>query len=141
MKTQKLLALTLSMLFILSIVAVPVCAAVAPSLSPLWENTFQVWLAHQRIDGYACCSVIIEGFTGTDKIDNVNITLSLVTGANLVEIASWEGLSAIGDTFEFYDEIPNVPGGQVYRLNVTADVHKDGYVESLDQYSDIRYNL
>ena len=140
MKNKKLLVLTFSLMFMLSVIAVPVCAAVAPTISPLWDNTAMVQISHQRIDGYACCDIEIRGFSGTNKIDNVNITLSRVSGSRLIEVATWEDLSATGNTFHFYDEVPNVPGGYTYRLSFTADVHRNGTVESLDQFADKFYS-
>ena len=140
MKNKKLLVLALSLIFMLSVIALPICAAADPTISPLWDNTAMVQISHQRIDGYACCDIEIQGFSGTTKIDNVNITLSRVSGSQLIEVATWEDLSATGDTFDFYDEVANVPGGYTYRLSFTADVHRNGTVESLDQFSDRYYN-
>ena len=140
MKNKKLLVLALSSIFMLRVIALPICAAASPTISPLWDNTAMVQISHQRIDGYGCCDIEIRGFTGTTKIDNVNITLSRVSGSKLIEVASWEDLSATGDTFDFYEEVANVPGGYTYRLSFTADVHRNGTVESLDQFSDRYYN-
>ena len=140
MKNKKLLALALSLMLMLSVIAVPVCAAVSPTISPLWDNTAMVQISHQRIDGYACCNIEIKGLSGTTKIDNVNITLSRVSGSQLIEVATWDNLSDTGDTFDFYEEVANVPGGYTYRLSFTADVHRNGTVESLDQFSDRYYN-
>ena len=140
MKNKKLLVLALSLIFMLSVIALPICAAADPTISPLWDNTDMVQISHQRIDGYACCDIEIQGFSGTTKIDNVNITLSRVSGSQLIEVATWDDLSDTGDTFDFYDEVANVPGGYTYRLSFTADVHRNGTVESLDQFSDRYYN-
>ena len=140
MKNKKLLVLTFSLMFMLSVIALPICAAADPTISPLWDNTAMVQISHQRIDGYACCDIEIQGFSGTTKIDNVNITLSRVSGSQLIEVATWDDLSDTGDTFHFYDEVANVPGGYTYRLSFTADVHRNGTVESLDHFSDRYYN-
>lgn len=136
MKIKKILALTLSMMLMFSIIAVPLHAY---GITPYWVNTSCVRIAHQYNNGKAECSVRIEGYTGTDKIDNVNITLSKVVGNYLIEIKSWSGLSADGDTFRFYDEASGVSRGSTYRLEVSADVHRNGIVEPIEAHGDITY--
>ncbi|MBQ8551907.1 MAG: hypothetical protein IJ428_03730 [Clostridia bacterium] len=97
-------------------------------------------MSHDNVDGYACCYVYIKAYEGTDKIDNVNIKLYRSVGSVLIIEESWENLSVAGDEFEFYDEVADVPTGYAYRLQVTADVHRYGVVESLDLYHDVYYD-
>lgn len=136
MKIKRILALVLSMMLMLSIIAIP---AHASDIVPYWDNTDTVTIAHGYVSGKAACSVTIFAFDGTDKIDNVTITLSKVVGNDLIEIKTWTGLSAKGDTFQFYGEAEGVTSGSKYRLAVTADVHRNGTVESLDEYSERVY--
>ena len=136
MKIKRIPALFLSMMLMFSIVAAPVCAS---DVVPYWDNTSSVIIAHMGESGKASCSVTIYAFDGTDKIDNVTITLSKVVGDDLIEIKTWTGLSAEGDTFRFYGEASGVVSGSKYRLAVKADVHRNGTVESLDQYGERVY--
>ena len=124
------------MMLLLSVITVSVCAS---DITPYWDNTETVRIAHGYASGKAACSVTIFAFDGTDKIDNVTITLSKVVGNSLIEIESWSGLSASGDTFRFYGEASGVTSGSKYRLAVTADVHRNGTVESLDEYNERVY--
>lgn len=136
MKIKRIPALFLSMMLMFSIVAAPVCAS---DVVPYWDNTSSVIIAHMGESGKAKCSVTIYAFDGTDKIDNVTITLSKVVGDDLIEIKTWTGLSAEGDTFRFYGEASGVVSGSKYRLAVKADVHRNGTVESLDEYGERVY--
>lgn len=136
MKIKRILALFLSMMLMLSVITIPVCAS---DIVPYWNNTSTVAIVHGYISGKAGCSVTIEGFKGTDKIDNVTITLSKVVGDDLIEIKTWTGLPAKGDTFRFYGEAEGVTSGSKYRLAVKADVYRNGTVESLDEYGERIY--
>lgn len=136
MKIKKILALVLSMMLMLSVIAVRVCAS---DIVPYWDNTSSVTIVHGYVSGKATCSVTIDAYSGTDKIDNVTITLSEVVGDNLIEVKSWSGLSVNDDIFHFYGEASGVSGGNKYRLTVKADVHRNGTVESLDEYSERVY--
>ena len=136
MKIKKILALVLSMMLMLSIIVTP---AYASDIAPYWDNTDTVRIVHGYVSGKAACAVTIFAFDGTDKIDNVTITLSKVVGDDLIEIKTWTGLSAKGDTFHFYGEAEGVTSGSKYRLAVKADVHRNGRVESLDQYGERIY--
>ena len=136
MKIKRIPALFLSMMLMLSVVAAPVCAS---DIVPYWDNTSSVTIAHMYNSGKALCSVTIDAYSGTDKIDNVTITLSKVVGDDLIEVKTWTGLSAKGDIFRFYGEAEGVTSGSKYRLAVKADVHRNGTVESLDEYGERIY--
>ena len=136
MKIKRILALVLSMMLMLSIVAAPVSAS---GIVPYWNNTKTVTIVHMYDSGKALCSVTINAFADADKIDNVTITLSKVVGDDLIEIKTWTDLSAKGDTFRFYGEAEGVTSGSKYRLAVKADVHRNGTVESLDEYGERIY--
>jgi len=74
-----------------------------------------------------------------DSIQNVDVEFSVDIDGEWVEIASWDNLSATGNTFLFYESIPNISLGYTYRLSFCADVHRNGTIEWLNDYFDNTY--
>lgn len=136
MKTKKLLSIILLLILSFNIVSLPI---LADDIMPRWQNIFSVTINHGLDDSTACCYVRVKAYSGTDKIDNIDINLYQMVGSALILVASWNDLSTTGDEFTFYDEVSDVVGGYTYRLAITADVHRYGYVEQLDTYGDVAY--
>lgn len=134
MNTKKILLLALSGLILFNLILLPTSA-----ITPRWLNTRRILIQHENISGTAWCEVQIAGKTGTTKIDNINITLSRISGTAEIPIAKWENLSVTGSTFNFFEGVDNVPTGYLYRLSITANVHKDGFIEEIEDYSDTEY--
>lgn len=140
MNYKKLLSLFVSLTLILSFVSLPISAASSESrVTPRWSNTACMTIAHRNNNGTAQCEVTITGYPGTTMIDNVTIELSMIVGSVLVVKKTWEGLSQTGDAFRFYGEAPRVVSGYNYRLEVTADVHLGGTVETASSFADVAY--
>ena len=136
MRTKKFVSVIISIIILLDMIVLP---TFANEIMPRWDNIFSVFLTHGLDNGTACCHVEINGYTGTDRIDNVDIKLYRKIGNTLILVAHWDDLYETGSSFNFYGEVDNVVGGYTYRLAVTADVHRYGYVEQLDTYGDIAY--
>lgn len=136
MKNKRIFCALIAVVILLNVLA---CTIFADDIMPLWDNTRSVHITHGLVDGKACCSVNIYGYSGTSKIDNVTITLYKKVGKALILIEEWENLSATGSKFSFYDEVAGVASGYTYRLTVTADVHRNGTVENIDTYGDTAY--
>ena len=126
----------LSILLTLNIMSLP---TLCNDVMPRWENIYFVDIVHGLDSGKAYCYIYINAFDETDRIDNVDVVLYQRVGTSLVTVARWDNLSAAGDEFEFYEIVNNVRGGYTYRLAVTADVHRYGYVETLNTYGDVQY--
>lgn len=109
------------------------------SVQPKWTNTNMVTLYHENIDGDAHCEVVIQGLVGTTRIDNVDIKLYVSYQGSLFSVEAWEDLYVNGSQFEFYDIVENIEPGLKYRLKVTADVHRNGTVESIESHLDVEY--
>lgn len=109
------------------------------AVEPRWSNTRWVTLYHEYIDGDAHCEVEIGGFSGTTRIDNVDIKLYLMHGDFGALIKNWENLYVDGSVFYFYEIVENVQSGYIYRLTVSADVHRNGTVESVSLHQDVEF--
>jgi hypothetical protein len=126
-----------SMLFIIFILPIN-----AQTDNILWINTYSVEIAHDYITGGSAeCLIRITGYSGTTSIDNVDIKLSRkISSTTWVSVATWNDLSASGTTFTFFDTADNVLPYYTYRLSFTAEVHRNGTTEYLNQYSDVYYS-
>lgn len=109
------------------------------SVEPRWSNTRWVIMYHDYVDGDAHCEVDIGGLQGTTRIDNVDIELYKSSQNCWLIVESWENLYADGSTFYFYEIVENVEPGYTYRLTVSADVHRNGTVESISYDKDVYY--
>ena len=113
----------------------------ADTPTPYWTNTSEVIIGH-AYQGNGRCSyqVIIDGYSGTTLIDNVDIKLYRIVTDSIMVLDGWKfNLSQTGDFFDYSGSFENVLTGYVYRLKVTADVHRNGTVESIDCYWDVQY--
>ena len=81
----------------------------------------------------------IQALTGTTRIDNVDIKLYLSYQEVLVLVKRWDNLYVNGPLFEFNDIVEDIEPGLTYRLILTADVHRNGTVESIESYLDAEY--
>lgn len=124
--------------------SIPLCCnAASPinqEISPLWTNTEFVVVGHQYRDGDSWCNVRIQGQSGTTSIDNIDIVLYKYHGSGVFSIVErWDDLSCTGAEFAFFDTVENVETGYTYRLEVSADVHRNGTIESICQNKDVAY--
>lgn len=116
-------------------------SANTPEVMPYWSNTHQVFLGHSYAgNAKANYQVVIDGYTGTTLIDNVDIKLYRLVDDSLMVLDGWIlNLSQTGSEFNYSGSFNNVLTGFTYRLKVTADVHRNGTVESIDVYHDVDY--
>lgn len=130
------LVICLSVLFALGSLYVS-----ADEATPYWTHTSDVIIVHTYVGNSKCrYQVIIDGYTGTTLIDNVDLRLYRIVDDDLMVLEGWVfNLSETGDQFEHSGTFDNVLEGYVYRLKVTADVHRNGTVESIDCYWDVQY--
>ena len=136
MNRNKFLSFILILLLSFNIFTIP---TLANEIMPCWENIYYVELVHGLDNGKAGCYIYIDAYTGTNKIDDIDISLYQIVGNALILVAHWDDLSVTGDEFTFYEEAGNAQAGNTYRLAITANVHRYGYVERLDTYSDVVY--
>lgn len=136
MRTNKFISIVLLLVLSFNILSLPIFA---DEIMPRWQNIFSVHINHGLDNDTACCYIRVKAYSGTDKIDNIDIKLYQMVGNALILVASWDDLSTTGDEFAFYEEVDDVIGGYTYRLAITADVHRYGYVEQLDTYGDVAY--
>lgn len=110
--------------------------------SILWFNTYSVEIAHDCVTGGSAeCLIRITGYSGTTLIDNVDIKLSRkIDSTTWVSVATWNNLSESGTMFTFFDTVDNVLPYYIYRLSFTAEVHRNGTTEYLNQYHDVYYS-
>ena len=86
--------------------------------------------------------VSISAYSGTTKIDNINIILwQEADDSEFTIIDSLNGLSCTGNFFELRDSFynPQIQIGNTYRLSITADVYYNGIVEQISEYRDTYY--
>lgn len=134
MKTKKLISFFLALTLLFAVIALPISA-----VTPRWTNVDYIFLHHYYSDGVAKVAVRIVGAAGTTLIDDVDIKLYRVVDGILVLEGWWLNLSQTGDEFELIDEVDNVLTNAVYRLVVSADVHRNGVVETVSDYYETNY--
>lgn len=133
MKRILCLLTVLSLLFSVSVLPIH-----ASSLSNArWINTHDVVIAHKYYYGDASCCVSITGYSNA-VVTNVDISFDQVTGAGLINLATWNDLSS-GEEFLFLEMVPNVEVDCIYRLSFTADIVRNGVVETISDYLDLFY--
>ncbi len=114
--------------------------ASADQPTPYWTNTEEVIIIHQYENGKSRYQVEITGYSGTTLIDNVDLRLYRIVDEDLMVLDGWIfNLSQTGEEFFYAGVFENVLRGFTYRLKVTADIHRNGTVESIDCYFDVRY--
>ena len=126
-------------IIVIAMLSFAINAAIPESISPYWVNTRRVAISHVYDYGTALCFVEIKGLDDVDSIQNVDIIYSVDIDGEWVELASWEDLSVTGNLFRFESSVPNVELSYTYRLSFTADVHRNGTIEWLNQYYDNTY--
>ncbi len=136
---KKILSLVVCFIMLFTTLVFPISADDS-MITPYWSNTRQVWIAHEYVNGKSNYQVEINGYSGTTLIDNVDLKLYRIVDDDLMVLEGWVfNLSQTGQTFEYSGTFNNVLTGYVYRLIVTADVHRNGTVESIDCYGDVQY--
>ena len=129
----------LILVFMIIIMTNNVFAQIPDTISPYWVHTRRVVISHEYIYGNALCLVDIKGLSDVDSIQNVDIVYSVDIDGEWVEVASWKDLSAVGNSFRFETTVPNVELSYTYRLSFTADVHRNGTIEWLNQHYEYTY--
>lgn len=130
-KLKSFVGIIIMCLFVLNIEA---------TIVPRWNNTSTVTIKNAYESGQASLSITIYGLSDVDKIDNVDIDLYHVTSLGTITlIAYWDDLSANSFVFRFSDKVSNVYQGHTYRLEYTADVHRNGSVETVSGYKESVY--
>ena len=132
---KKILSLLLSISLLLFLFVVPIHASNANNAR--WVNTKRTIISHDYLDGNAACRITITGYSDA-IVTNVDISFDQVTPVGLINIATWNDLSG-GQYFTFYDTVPNIEADCVYRLSFTADVVKDGVIETISDHFDRFY--
>lgn len=115
-----------------------VFTSVAEAVTPRWSNIRKCAIAHDHVsDTVVACDVEILGNPDATLIANIDITLKRYAGNGQWDVMySWEDMYTVGNEFDFYGEVPNMPRYYTYRLCVTAYVYVDGVPEYLDLYYD-----
>lgn len=136
---KKILSLVVCFIMLFTTLVFPISANDS-MITPYWSNTRRVWISHEYVNGKSNYQVEINGYSGTTLIDNVDLKLYRIVDDDLMVLEGWVfDLSQTGQTFEYSGTFNNVLTGYVYRLIVTADVHRNGTVESIDCYGDVQY--
>ena len=134
MNHRKFFSLILGIILLTHLVISPVIA-----VTPRWMNTQRVIVELTYDAAIAKFEIKIIGMSGTTKIDNVDIKFYRISDNDEDLIAQWDDLSTLGTQFIFRNEVDGVQPGYTYRLAFTADVHRNGTVESLDTYDERTY--
>ena len=115
-----------------------VFTSVTGAVTPRWSNIRKCTIGHDHVnENVVGCGVEILGNPDATLIANIDVTLKRYIGNDQWEVVySWEDMYVVGNVFDFYDEVPNVPQYYTYRLCVTAYVYVDGVPEYLDMYHD-----
>lgn len=132
---KRMLSLLIVLFILFSISIAPVNASNLTNAR--WKNASDFVITHRYYYGDASCNVSITGYSNT-VITNVDISFDQVTGAGLINLATWNDLSG-GEYFLFSDMVPNVEVDCIYRLSFTADVVRNGVVETISDYLDLFY--
>ena len=133
MKIQKLISVLLLVVMALSMTAYAV--------QPRWTNTLAITMENAYDSGDALLRISINALPETDKIDNVDIRFYHVATSGVETlIASWDDLSVNDFCFHWVEYVENVHKFHTYRLEFTADVHRNGYVERISDAHTSVYN-
>jgi hypothetical protein len=100
----------------------------AVSISPQWTNVNDITLDLYFEDGEAGCSGKIRALSGTTKISAV-FTLERKSGTSWILEKTWSQSSNTNSLSFFGTDA--VAAGYTYRLSVTADVTRNGVVETV----------
>ena len=115
-----------------------VFTSVAEAVTPRWSNIRKCTIGHTHIsDTVVACDVEILGNPDAKLIANIDVTLKRYAGNGQWDVMySWVDMYTVGNEFDFFGEVPNMPRYYTYRLGVTAYVYVDGVPEYLDMYYD-----
>ena len=111
-------------------IGVSVCVAALPPASPQYSETHSITLKLSFSSGSADCTEKIVGGYGTTKISNCTTTLTDSKG-NLK--GEWKNLPATGSTLSFTKTAYDIAVGDTYTLAVSADVTRNGKIESVSE--------
>ncbi len=109
----------------------------AETLQPRYNDSHLVYLNVTFSSTKASCTGKITGANGTEKITDCTVTLTDSKGN---EIGSWENLSSLGSTLIFSKTAYGVEKGKTYTITITADVHRNGSVETLSDFKEFTYS-
>jgi len=124
MKTRRLISVFLLVVMALSMTAYAV--------QPRWINTMGVTMENAYDNGDAKLRITINALPETDTIDNVDIRFYRVaTTGSEVLVASWDDLSVNDFVFHWTETVENVYRYHTYRLEFSADVHRNGVTETI----------
>ena len=133
MKIKRLISVLLLVVMALSMSAYAV--------QPRWTNTMGITMENAYDSGKAKLRITINALSDSDKIDNVDIRFYYVaTSGTETLIASWDDLSVNDFIFHWVEYVDNVHQYLTYRLEFTADVHRNGYVETISDAKTSVYN-
>lgn len=132
---KKTLSLFVTLALLLSLFVIPIHASNAANAR--WKNTSDTIVHHCYYAGNAECYVYISGYSGA-TVTNVDIQFDQITISGSRNIASWENLSG-GNDFTFAEYVPNIELDCIYRLTFTADVVRNGVVETVSDYLELFY--
>ena len=124
MKIKRLISVLLLVVMALSMTAYAV--------QPRWTNTLGITMENAYDNGDAKLRITINARSDAEKIDNVDIRFyHVATSGTETLIASWDDLSVNDFIFHWVEYVENVHQYHTYRLEFTADVHRNGYVETI----------
>ena len=133
MKIKRLISVLLLVVMALSLTAY--------AAQPRWTNTLGVLMENAYDNGDASLRITIQALPDTNRIDNVDIKLYHVatTGTETL-IARWDNLSVNDFCFHWTAKVNNVYKYHTYRLEFSADVHRNGVTETISEAKTSVYN-
>lgn len=133
MKIKRLISVFLLVVMALSLTAYAV--------QPRWANTLAVMMENAYDNGEASLWMAIQALPETDRIDNIDIKFYHVatTGTETL-IARWDNLSVDDYFFQWSAMVKNVYKYHTYRLEFSADVHRNGVTETISDAKTSVYN-
>lgn len=126
MKKSKVVAIILAILICSTIYSIPASAAVdygTDAITPMWTNTSTIALSISYSGTNATCTIDIQGYSGTTKVDATIRLYKLVNGVWILK-NTWNETSS--KTYLVCEEKALVDRGYRYKLEVSATVLRYG---------------
>lgn len=138
---RKFKSFLLACVMIVSALTINMAAALPETVQPLWDNTYDVVLAHTRIGTTSHVSVDITIEDGA-TIANAEIRLFKMASTGTELVKKWTSpdwsVDALG-TYSFYDTYSPVESGVVYQLAFQCNVRQNGTSDSIALYKNVQY--
>lgn len=138
---KRIKSFLLACIMIISALSINVIAAVPETVQPLWDNTYDVILAHTRIGSTSHVNVDITVERGS-TIMNAEVSLLKMATTGTVLVKRWSNPAWTADaagTHNFYATYSPVESGVVYQLVFQCEVWRNGVCDEIGFYKNVQY--